>query len=113
MASEVAAKHPKPDTVCGECKCQGNLHDDRFDKLQDIIDKYKDQAGSLIPVLHEACLLYTSNPVLSSIKYFRDEYEAHIDEKRCPGGVCRELVRYEIIPEKCKGCSPVSYTHLF
>jgi len=45
------------------------------------------------------------NPVLSSIKYFRDEYEAHIDEKRCPGGVCRELVRYEIIPEKCKGCS--------
>lgn len=62
MASEVAAKHPKPDTVCGECKCQGNLHDDRFDKLQDIIDKYKDQAGSLIPVLHEAQQLFGCLP---------------------------------------------------
>lgn len=45
------------------------------------------------------------NPVLSSIRYFRDEYEAHIDEKRCPGGVCKDLVRYEIDSEKCRGCS--------
>ncbi|NLJ60075.1 MAG: NADH-quinone oxidoreductase subunit NuoF [Firmicutes bacterium] len=45
------------------------------------------------------------NPVLSSIRYFRDEYEAHIDEKRCPGGVCKDLVRYEIDAEKCRGCS--------
>ncbi len=45
------------------------------------------------------------NPVLSSIRYFRDEYEAHIDEKRCPGGVCKDLIRYEIDSTKCRGCS--------
>ena len=45
------------------------------------------------------------NPVLSSIRYFRNEYEAHIDEKRCPGGVCKDLVGYEIDAEKCRGCS--------
>ena len=45
------------------------------------------------------------NPVLSTIRYFRDEYEAHINEKRCPAGVCRKLMRYEIDPAKCKGCS--------
>ena len=44
------------------------------------------------------------NPVLSTLRYFRDEYVAHIKEKRCPAGVCRALVRYEIDPEKCKGC---------
>ncbi|GBF22983.1 trimeric [FeFe] hydrogenase, 51 kDa subunit [Candidatus Gastranaerophilus sp. (ex Termes propinquus)] len=45
------------------------------------------------------------NPVLSTLKYFRDEYEAHIVEKRCPAGVCAELKTIEIIEEKCKGCS--------
>jgi NADP-reducing hydrogenase subunit HndC len=45
------------------------------------------------------------NPVLSSIRYFRNEYEAHIDEKRCPGGVCKDLVGYEIDATKCRGCS--------
>ena len=45
------------------------------------------------------------NPVLSTIRYFRDEYEAHVGEKRCPAGVCRKLMRYEIDPAKCKGCS--------
>ena len=45
------------------------------------------------------------NPVLSTLKYFRDEYEAHIKEKRCPAGACKNLTRYEINPEKCKGCS--------
>lgn len=44
------------------------------------------------------------NPVLSTIKYFRDEYEAHIKEKRCPAGVCKALLNYTIISEKCKGC---------
>jgi NADP-reducing hydrogenase subunit HndC len=43
--------------------------------------------------------------VLSTIKYFRDEYEAHIREKRCPAGYCQSLLSYEIIPEKCVGCS--------
>ncbi|MEW5866355.1 MAG: NADH-quinone oxidoreductase subunit NuoF [Bacillota bacterium] len=44
------------------------------------------------------------NPVLSTLRYFRDEYEAHIYEKRCPAGVCAALVRYRIEAEKCRGC---------
>ncbi|MCL2168244.1 MAG: 4Fe-4S binding protein [Lentimicrobiaceae bacterium] len=44
------------------------------------------------------------NPVLSTLKYFRDEYEAHILEKRCPALQCTALIHYEIIPEKCIGC---------
>jgi len=44
------------------------------------------------------------NPFLSTIRYFRDEYLAHIRDKHCPAGVCRELIRYEVIPEKCDGC---------
>jgi NAD-dependent dihydropyrimidine dehydrogenase PreA subunit len=44
------------------------------------------------------------NPVLSTLRYFRSEYEAHIDHKSCPAGVCRELIRYAIDPNVCKGC---------
>ena len=44
------------------------------------------------------------NPVLTSIRYFKDEYEAHIKDKRCPAGVCKELIHYLIIDEKCMGC---------
>ncbi len=44
------------------------------------------------------------NPVLSTIKYFKDEYEAHIREKKCPAGVCTALITYVIDAEKCKGC---------
>jgi NADH-quinone oxidoreductase subunit F len=50
------------------------------------------------------------NPVKSTIKYFRDEYEAHIFDKRCPAGVCRKLKRIYIDPELCKGCSKCSKT---
>ena len=45
------------------------------------------------------------NPVLSTIKYFRDEYEAHIKEKRCPAGECKSMTKVQIDKEKCKGCS--------
>jgi NADP-reducing hydrogenase subunit HndC len=45
------------------------------------------------------------NPVLSTIRYFRDEYEAHIKEKRCPAHVCKALAQYTINPDACKGCS--------
>jgi NAD-dependent dihydropyrimidine dehydrogenase PreA subunit len=45
------------------------------------------------------------NPVLTTLRYFREEYEAHIREKRCPAGVCRALVKYEIVPDKCTGCA--------
>ena len=44
------------------------------------------------------------NPVLTTIKYFRSEYEAHIYEKKCPAKKCQALITYEIIPEKCPGC---------
>ena len=45
------------------------------------------------------------NPVLSTLKYFRDEYEAHVKEKRCPAGVCKHLLQYQIVADKCKGCT--------
>ena len=45
------------------------------------------------------------NPVVSTLKHFRDEYEAHIYEKRCPAKVCRSLISYEINPENCTGCT--------
>ena len=44
------------------------------------------------------------NPVLTTIKYFRDEYEEHIYEKKCRAKKCPALITYEIIPEKCPGC---------
>jgi NADH-quinone oxidoreductase subunit F len=44
------------------------------------------------------------NPVLTSIRYFRDEWEAHINEKRCPALVCKELINFYILPDKCQGC---------
>jgi len=52
------------------------------------------------------CGLGTSaaNPVLTTILYFRDEYEAHINEKKCPAGVCKNLFHYEVDEEVCNGC---------
>ena len=44
------------------------------------------------------------NPVLSTLKYFRDEYEEHIKQKQCRCGECKSLMKLHIIPEKCKGC---------
>lgn len=45
------------------------------------------------------------NPVLSTLRWFRDEYEAHIYERKCPAGVCQDLITFEIDPEKCVGCT--------
>jgi NADH:ubiquinone oxidoreductase subunit F (NADH-binding)/(2Fe-2S) ferredoxin/NAD-dependent dihydropyrimidine dehydrogenase PreA subunit len=45
-----------------------------------------------------------ANPVLSTLRYFREEYEAHINDKKCPAGVCKALIEYSIDPEKCTGC---------
>ena len=45
------------------------------------------------------------NPVLSTLRYFRDEYIAHIVDKKCPAGVCKDLLHYKIDPDKCKGCT--------
>nr|MBC8416111.1 4Fe-4S binding protein [Candidatus Cloacimonadota bacterium] len=45
------------------------------------------------------------NPVLTTLHYFKDEYIAHIKDKRCPAGVCTSLLRYEVIEDKCVGCT--------
>ena len=45
------------------------------------------------------------NPVLTTIKYFKDEYEAHINEKRCPAKKCSALIQFKIDEARCKGCS--------
>lgn len=44
------------------------------------------------------------NPILTTIKFFKDEYDAHINEKRCPALLCKELINYQVIAEKCEGC---------
>jgi len=45
------------------------------------------------------------NPVLTTLRYFKDEYMAHIKDKQCPAGVCTKLLKYEIIAENCIGCT--------
>ena len=45
------------------------------------------------------------NPVLSTLRYFRDEYVAHVVDKKCPAGVCKNLLTYNIDADKCKGCT--------
>jgi NADH:ubiquinone oxidoreductase subunit F (NADH-binding)/(2Fe-2S) ferredoxin/NAD-dependent dihydropyrimidine dehydrogenase PreA subunit len=68
------------------------------------LDTLQDLAGVLSGGALCALGQTAANPVLSTLKYFRDEYLAHIDKKKCPAGVCRELVQYSIDPEKCQGC---------
>ena len=77
--------------------CSGKGEEQDIELLQEIAEAMQDAS---------LCALGTTaaNPVLSTIKYFRDEYEAHILEKRCPAGVCRELISYYILPEKCRAC---------
>ena len=65
--------------------------------LQEIGDAVKN--GSLCALGGTA-----PNPVLTTIRYFGDEYEAHIKDKRCPALACRALVSYYILPDKCQGC---------
>jgi ferredoxin len=45
------------------------------------------------------------NPVLSTLRYFRDEYTAHIQDKKCPAAVCKDLITFYIIAENCNGCT--------
>jgi len=45
-----------------------------------------------------------ANPVLSTLRYFRDEYKAHVIDKKCPAGVCKDLIKYTILEDKCTGC---------
>ncbi|MDY6971146.1 MAG: NADH-ubiquinone oxidoreductase-F iron-sulfur binding region domain-containing protein [Thermodesulfobacteriota bacterium] len=75
----------------------GRGNDVDIEKLEDLAEVL--QYASLCALGQTA-----PNPVLSTIKYFRDEYEAHIKEKRCPACICKNLITYEIDPEKCKAC---------
>ncbi len=75
---------------------RGELED--LDKLEELANYIK--SASLCGLGQTA-----PNPVLSTLRYFRDEYEAHIIEKRCPAGVCKKLLSYVIDPDKCKGCT--------
>ncbi len=63
----------------------------------------------LAPVIRDTSLCglgqTAPNPVLSTLRYFRDEYEAHVFERRCPAGACRALLTFHIVAEKCKGCT--------
>ncbi len=75
---------------------KGTMED--IDKLEELAETIKTTAlcglGQTAP-----------NPVLSTLHYFRDEYIAHVVDKKCPAGVCKALLSYKIDPEKCKGCS--------
>ena len=78
--------------------CDGEGREGDIELLEDLCARIKENAlcglGQTAP-----------NPVLTTIRYFRDEYEAHIRDKRCPAGECTALVRYAIDPDKCRGCS--------
>ncbi|MCJ7446032.1 MAG: 4Fe-4S binding protein [Methanotrichaceae archaeon] len=76
----------------------GKGREEDLDKLQDIARLMKD--ASLCALGRTAI-----NPVLSTIRYFEDEYYAHIKAKRCPALACKSLIHYYIQPEKCKGCT--------
>ena len=77
-------------------KGKGTMED--LDKMEELC--YHIKANSLCGLGQSA-----PNPVLSTLKYFRDEYVAHIVDKKCPAGVCKALLSYVIDREKCKGCT--------
>ena len=77
-------------------KGKGTMED--LDKMEELC--YHIKANSLCGLGQSA-----PNPVLSTLKYFRDEYVAHIVDKKCPAGVCKALLNFVIDREKCKGCT--------
>ena len=102
------------DESCGKCvPCRIGTR-----RLLELLNKITEGNGTLedIDKMEELCYYIQKNalcalgqtapnPVLSTLKYFREEYEAHVVEKRCPAGVCKKLLHYEIDPEKCRGCT--------
>jgi len=101
------------DESCGKCvPCREGVH--QLHQMLEAICRGDGQPGdiekieSLSDVIVKAslCALGKSapNPVMSTIRYFRNEYEAHINEKKCHAGVCRNLFTFKISEEKCTGC---------
>ncbi|MHB8894495.1 MAG: NADH-ubiquinone oxidoreductase-F iron-sulfur binding region domain-containing protein [Candidatus Geothermincolia bacterium] len=98
---------------CGKCTpCRDGLPR-MLDLLTDITEGRGGEEH--VSLLEELCDMLTwgalcglgtsaANPVLSTIKYFRDEYDSHIRDRKCPAGVCKELITYAIDPEACTGC---------
>ena len=101
------------DESCGKClACRKGTQ-----KMQEILTDISEGRGKEndLELLEELAMVTKDtslcglgqtapNPVLSTLRYFRDEYEAHIKEKCCPAGVCRALISYYIEPEKCQAC---------
>ena len=102
------------DESCGKCSpCRIGTK-----RLYDLLCKITDGKGTLedLTTIEELCRHIQSsalcglgqtapNPVLSTLQHFREEYLAHVVEKRCPAGVCKNLVHFYIDPGKCKGCT--------
>ncbi len=76
----------------------GNGEMEDLDRLEELCQYIK--TGSLCGLGQTA-----PNPVLSTLRYFRDEYIAHVRDKKCPAGVCKDLLSFVIVEEKCKGCT--------
>ena len=102
------------DESCGKCTpCRVGTK-----RLLELLEKITDGRGTLedIDKMEELCYYIEDNalcglgqtapnPVLSTLRYFRDEYIEHVVNKRCPAGVCKKLITYKIDPVKCKGCT--------
>ncbi|MEF2802266.1 MAG: NADH-quinone oxidoreductase subunit NuoF, partial [Acutalibacter sp.] len=102
------------DESCGKCTpCRVGTK-----RLLEILNKITSGNGTLedIDKMEELCYYIKENslcglgqtapnPVLSTLKYYRDEYEAHVVEHRCPAGACKALTNYSIIADQCKGCT--------
>ena len=99
---------------CGKCvHCR--IGTKRMLEMLERITKGEGKEGD-IELLEELCYAVKDgalcglgqtapNPVLTTIKYFRDEYEAHIKDKKCPAGECSDLIEYRIVADKCRGCT--------
>ncbi|MBR3554060.1 MAG: NADH-quinone oxidoreductase subunit NuoF [Clostridia bacterium] len=102
------------DESCGKCTpCRVGTR-----RLMEMLDKITSGAGTLedLDKLEELCYYIKENslcglgqtapnPVLATLKFFRDEYVAHVVDKKCPAGVCKDLLQYKIIADKCRGCT--------
>ncbi len=102
------------DESCGKCTpCRVGTK-----RLYEILDKITRGEATMedLDKLEELCYYVKNNalcglgqtapnPILSTLRYFRDEYIAHIQDKTCPAGVCKHLMKYTIDPDKCKGCT--------
>lgn len=101
------------DESCGKCTpCRVGLQ--RMKEILNAITEGRGQKGDVTRLKELAKTIQNGslcglgqtapNPVLTTIQYFPEEYEAHIKDKKCPAGVCKALITYRIDTEKCTGC---------